>query len=92
VIRIMLPLRTYTVTDGYVELLNLVLSFVMCLNNIGIESLNNFISLVHHICFTTKYNVPYVRVSPKGLSPQGLSANEVLLKSSRRPRNLSITL
>jgi hypothetical protein len=75
---ITLPLRTYTVTDSCVELLNLVLSFGICLNNIGIESLNDFICLGHHICVTIKYYVLYIRVSPKGLSPKGVS-----LKSSR---------
>jgi hypothetical protein len=61
-----LPLRTYTVTDSCVELLNLVLSFEICFDNVSIESLNDFICLVHHICVTIKYNVPYIRVSPKG--------------------------
>jgi hypothetical protein len=80
-----LLLRTYTVTDSCVELLNLVLSFGICLDNISIESLNNFISLVHHICVTIKYNVPYIRVSPKGSFPKGLSPERVSLKSSLDP-------
>jgi hypothetical protein len=46
---ITLHLRTYTVRDSRVELLNLVLSFEVCLNDISIEGLNNFICLVHHI-------------------------------------------
>jgi hypothetical protein len=75
-----LPLRTYIVTDSCVELLNLVLSFGICFDNISVENLNDFISPVHHICSTLKYNVPYRRVSPKGLSPEGVS-----LKSSVDP-------
>jgi hypothetical protein len=82
---ITLPPRTYTVTDNCVELLNLVLSFGICLNSICNESLNDFICLVHHIhiCVTIKYNVPYIRVSPKGSSSKGLSPKDVSLKSSR---------
>jgi hypothetical protein len=74
-VRTTLPLRTYTVTYSCVELLNLNLPFGICLNNMSIESLSNFIRLVHHICITIKYNVAYIRVSPKGLSPNGLSPN-----------------
>jgi hypothetical protein len=83
---ITLPLRIYTVTGSCVELLNLVLSFRICLNNNSLESLNNFISLVHHICVTIKYNVPHILVSPKGSSPKvyfpkGLSPKGVSPKS-----------
>jgi hypothetical protein len=70
---ITVPLRTYTVMDSYAELLNLFLSFEICLNNIGVENPNNFMCLVHHNYVTIKYNAQYIRVSPKGLSPKGVS-------------------
>jgi hypothetical protein len=81
-VRVTLPLRTYAVTYSCVELLHLILDLGTCLIHFSVESLNNFISLVHHISVTIKYTVPYVSVSPKGSSPNGLSPKGVSLKSS----------
>jgi hypothetical protein len=77
---ITLPLRNYTVTDSCVELLNVVLFFGICLSNIRIGSLNDFICLVHHICVAIKYHVPYIRVSPKGSSPKRIFPEGIVPK------------
>ena len=63
--------RTVRTYIACFELQNLVLAFGTCLNNIRFESLNNFISLIHHICVTIKYTVPYVRASPKDCPQRG---------------------
>jgi hypothetical protein len=83
-VRITLPLRTYTVTDSCVELLNLVLSSVIWSNNISFASLHNFVSLVHHICVTIKYNVPYIRVFLKSHTRTSLWGNPFSKKSDKK--------